>query len=526
MNRMNEEQELPQSWVWTTVNQLGKSVTGNTPSTSNPEFYGGDIPFFKPGDLGSGYSIAEAETYITEAGAQSARILPPYSTLVTCIGATIGKTGFSTVAGATNQQINALIPETAVVVPQFAYFGFISPILFHQILDNASSTTLPILNKSKFEALNFPLPPLPEQRRIVAKLEELFSKLDAGVAAVRRTQALLKRYRQSVLHAAVTGELTRAWRETHSPAPAETGAALLQRIRAERRAQWEAAQVAKRGGQLPLGEGWKSKYAEPEAVDTAGLPELPEGWAWVSPEQIASQDKYALAIGPFGSNLKVPDYRDEGVPLVFVREIKSGKFGGSKTKFVTSAKAEELRAHQVTSGDILITKMGEPPGDACLYPEGRPDAVITADCIKWTLSSNLMKNKEFFVYAINSHLVRVQVAFITQGVAQQKVSLGRFKTIAVPLPPLAEQTEIVAEVERRLTVLDALGQTLTDELKRAERLRQSILHQAFTGRLVPQDATDEPAAALLARLRETPASPAKAKAGRGRKAAGQIGLSF
>ena len=86
---------------------------------------------------------------------------------------------------------------------------------------------------------------------------------------------------------------------------------------------------------------------------------------------------------------------------------------------------------------------------------------------------------------------------------------------------MAEQAEIVAEVERHLTVLDALSKTLTDELKRAERLRQSILHRAFTGRLVPQDATDEPAAALLARLRETPAAPAKTKAGRGRKAVAQ-----
>lgn len=104
---------------------------------------------------------------------------------------------------------------------------------------------------------------------------------------------------------------------------------------------------------------------------------------------------------------------------------------------------------------------------------------------------------------------------------QAGIAGSDLKSVPVPLPPLAEQAEIVAEVERRLTVLDALSQTLTHELKRAERLRQSLLHRAFTGRLVPQDATDEPAAALLARLRETPAAPTKAKAGRGRKAATQ-----
>lgn len=107
------------------------------------------------------------------------------------------------------------------------------------------------------------------------------------------------------------------------------------------------------------------------------------------------------------------------------------------------------------------------------------------------------------------------------GTTVESIEVPLLQNYQIPLPPLAEQAEIVAEVERRLTVLDALSQTLADELRRAERLRQSILHRAFTGRLVPQDATDEPATALLARLRATPAAPAKAKTGRGRKAAAQ-----
>ena len=109
----------------------------------------------------------------------------------------------------------------------------------------------------------------------------------------------------------------------------------------------------------------------------------------------------------------------------------------------------------------------------------------------------------------------------TGNVGQGNVGMRALTEETIMLPPVEEQVEIVAEVERRLTVLDALSQTLTDELKRAERLRQSILHRAFTGRLVPQDVTDEPAATLLARLRETPAAPTKTKAGRGRKAVAQ-----
>ena len=517
---MEEQQELPQGWVWTTISQVGKAVTGNTPSTARPEFYGGHIPFFKPGDLDSGYAISEAETKLTEAGAASARILPSHSILVTCIGATIGKTGFSTVAGATNQQINALVPDAAVVVPQFAYFGIISPLLFRLIFDKASSTTLPILNKSKFEALAFPLPPLPEQRRIVAKLEELFSKLDAGVAAVRRTQALLKRYRQSVLHAAVTGELTRAWREAHH-APAETGAALLERIRAERWAQWETAQVAKRGGQLPLGDGWKSKYVEPEAPDTSELPELPEGWVWTNLEALSWDSGY-------GTSEKC-SYESTGLPILRIPNVVKGQLSFENIKRAgADAKINPLET--VAPGDLLIIRTN---GSKPLI--GR--AAVVFDF--------LSQPTHFASYLIRFRLVNEQMLLrwisatwnsfdnrkwieehAASSAGQHNISLSTLNNLPIPLPPLDEQAEIVTTVEARLSVLDNLEQTLTDELKRAERLRQSILHRAFTGRLVPQDATDEPAAALLAPLREAPAAPAKAKAGRGRKESSQIDFSF
>jgi len=102
---------LPESWAWASVEQLGDVVTGNTPSTREQENYDGSIPFFKPSDLNAGYWVRDSETTLTEAGAQKARLLPAKSVLVTCIGATIGKTGLSQVEGATNQQINGLVPS-------------------------------------------------------------------------------------------------------------------------------------------------------------------------------------------------------------------------------------------------------------------------------------------------------------------------------------------------------------------------------------------------------------------------------
>ena len=126
--------------------------------------------------------------------------------------------------------------------------------------------------------------------------------------------------------------------------------------------------------------------------------------------------------------------------------------------------------------------MGAPPGDACLYPEKAPQAVITADCIKLRVSP-ILHQKMFVVHAINSDVVKPQINLITKGVAQMKVSLGRFSSIAIPLPPLAEQKRIVEELERRLSVIDELESVVSSNLHRAARLRQSVLQKAFTGEL-------------------------------------------
>jgi type I restriction enzyme S subunit len=320
------------------------------------------------------------------------------------------------------------------------------------------------INQTQLGNFPIPLPPLPEQRRIVARIEELFSRLDAGVAALRHAKAQLQRYRQSVLAAAVTGQLTHAWREQHPDT--EHAKDLLKRILIQRREQWNG----------------RRKYNEPIGPVVAGLPEIPASWTWSSPSQLSAPEDYSLAIGPFGSNLKVSDYTDAGVPLVFVRHIRANDFELTP-KFVSEEKASELRAHSVDPGDLLVTKMGEPPGDAALYPENRPHAIITADCIKLRLTE-LIGSESFFVNAINSQLVAKQIAPITRGVAQKKISLDRFRDIALPLPPLAEQHQIVAEAEARTTAIDHLEAELDRQITRSNRLRQSTLHAAFCGKLL------------------------------------------
>ena len=334
--------------------------------------------------------------------------------------------------------------------------------------DNASGTTFKELPGKVLGDLLFPIPPLDTQRRIVARIDELFSELDDGEAALARARADLETYRKSLLKAAVTGELTADWRAANPPT--ETGEQLLQRILAERKARWQAD---------PKNKG--KRYPEPVLPDLEGLPSIPESWAWVSPDVLSDAGKGQLVIGPFGSNLKVTDYCADGVPLVFVRHIRSSDFSGLKPQFVSASKAQELKSHWCKPGDVLITKMGDPPGDAALYPEGLPTAVITADCIRWRTSEAV--RPDFAVTWINSHVGRTWIQRMTKGVAQQKISLEVFRGMPVAVPPLDEQDALLRELENMMPGASDLGSAVSGLALRSAASRQSILAAAFRGEL-------------------------------------------
>jgi type I restriction enzyme S subunit len=186
---------LPVDWEWTTVGEAGKTITGTTPPKSDVKNYGDFIPFIKPPELNDG-SLWKSEDNLSEEGAQLARVVPEKAVLVSCIG-NLGKTGIAKGPIAFNQQINAIVfPEN--VLPEFGFYYFQSTEFRKQLEDVASATTISIVNKSKFNSLSFPFAPLPEQERIVSRIEELFSDLDAGVAALEKVQVGLKRYRASV----------------------------------------------------------------------------------------------------------------------------------------------------------------------------------------------------------------------------------------------------------------------------------------------------------------------------------------
>lgn len=349
------------------------------------------------------------------------------------------------------------------------------------------STAIPGLSRDDYNALRIAFPPLAEQRRIVAAIEELFTRLDAGVAALRRAQAALKRYRAAVLKAAVEGRLTADWRAAHPDA--EPASALLRRILAERRTRWETEQRAK--GKDPA----NARYDERVAPDTAELPALPEGWVWATADMILANIQ---AGKNFQCEERPPEPHEIGVAKVSA--VTWGTYNEDESKTCTNAQYinEELL---IRPGDFLFSRANTIAlVGACVIAEKVTRRVMLSDKI---LRVRLLGNQNWFLWVLRSQHGRDEIESLATGnqESMRNISQDSIRRIHIPLPPLAEQEQIVAEVERRLSVVSELEATVATTLKRAERLRQAILERAFSGRLVAQESGDEPISELLARTR-------------------------
>ena len=198
--------EVPSSWVWTTLGDIAEIITGNTPSKDIKEYYSGNIPFFKPTDLEQGIHTKYSKDRLTPLGFEQSRKLPANSVLVTCIGATIGKTGLTTVEGTCNQQINAIVPTSAILA-KFLYYVCISDYMQHEIKANASATTLPILNKGNFSKIVITIPPLQEQSRIVKGIEHWLSLVDCIEGNKENLQRTIREAKSKILTLAIHGKL-------------------------------------------------------------------------------------------------------------------------------------------------------------------------------------------------------------------------------------------------------------------------------------------------------------------------------
>lgn len=328
---------------------------------------------------------------------------------------------------------------------------FFDPKLFYYFLQSIS---LPEKGYARhfqwLEKAFIPLPPLPEQHRIVSKIEELFTKLDAGVEALKKVKAQLKRYRQAVLKYAFEGKLTQEWREANKD-KLEPASVHLERIREERE------------------KNAKGKLREINPLDTFDLPKLPKEWAWCRFGDVIGN------ISLIGKKLKQSEYQEKGMLPV----IDQGQsfIGGYTDKDELKIKVEQPL---IIFGDH--TKV---------FKYVNVDFVAGADGIKVLKPEEFYNPKLFYYFA-------QAISLPEKGYARHFQWLEKS---LIPLPPIYEQLKIKDEIESRLSTSDEMEKVVEQTLKQSERLRQSILKTAFEGKLVTQDPTDEPAEKLLERIK-------------------------
>jgi type I restriction enzyme, S subunit len=364
-----------------------------------------------------------------------------------------------------------------------------------------------------FETLSeFPLslPPLNEQKRIVAKIEALQERSQRVKTELDAIKPLLDQFRQSVLAAAFRGDLTADWRENNPDV--EPADVLLEKIRVERRRRWEETELEKMKaqGKTPKDNKWKEKYKEPESIDNDNLPELPDGWSYSFIEILLSKKRIGLKTGPFGSLLKKHEYRTKGIPIVGIENIMTEGFIKNFKNYIDENKAKQLADYSVKVGDIIISRSGT-VGEICVVPLEIGEAIISTNLIRVSLDDKVTFPNFFCFLFRGSTFILTQISNLCAGSTRDFLNQKILNSLIFPIPPLAEQQEIVRRIESLFKLADTIANQKSQIQNRLETLNQSILAKAFRGELVPQDPNDEPASVLLDRIQQEKAKLEKPK---------------
>jgi len=363
-------------------------------------------------------------------------------------GATIGKLGVMTFEAATNQACANVIPNTRLVESKYLFYYLLSE--RRNFIELGQGGAQPNISQEIVRKHPFPLAPLAEQKRIVAKLEALLERVAGCQQRMTKIPQLLKRFRQAILAAACSGRLTADWRE------------------------------------------------ENPSLDAPKEDELPDGWQRKTVEELIP--KGGIFDGPFGSNLKSDDYTESGIRVIRIENIGQLRFLSEKETFISREKYETLKRHTVGEGDIIFASFIMDEVRACVLPKLTTKAVAKADCFCLRPNPELV-DRNYLVFQLISQKSYNTLFDEVHGATRPRINTTQLRKLEVRLCPLPEQQEIVRRVEGLFALADKLEARLATAQRQVDRLTPSILARAFAGRLVPQDPADEPAERLLARLK-------------------------
>ena len=426
---MSETVQIPKGWELKKISDCGQIITGSTPKTTNPEFYGNDFPFFGPADLGSKIEISESQKGLTQAGLDEARVIPENSILVQCIG-DIGKSSIIKKTGACNQQINVIIPNLDTVIPKFVYYWINSNFFREQMSQHATQTTLPILNKTKFSNLPFLVPSIPTQKQIVQKLDDILGQLE------EKKKEILSIIEQNT-----------------------------QRIDF-------------------FEKNWRSYLITSEIENHPKRQE----WKMVTLPDIVSPEKNAIKSGPFGSSLKKEFYVKTGYKIYGQEQVIRGdhEYGDY---FIDENRFQLLKSCEAKPFDLLISLVGT-IGKTLILPPNAKKGIINPRLIKITFNKQLA-DVEFFQLYLDSSNAKSHFKSESHGGTMNILNIGILKKLLIPLPPPQIQKQIVQNIksaeekfQSQKVQFENIKQNYENTINHINHIQSSILDAAFSGKLV------------------------------------------
>lgn len=439
---MSENIELPKGWKWFPVKEIALNIQYGYTESSTSDNVG--PKFLRITDIQNNQVHWDSVPYCPISDNVRQKYLLQDGDLVFArTGATVGKSFL----------IKGSIPDSVYasylirlrfpkgISDKYVWYYFQSPYYWNQIIDKQVGIGQPNVNGTTLGRMKIALCPLPEQHRIVAKIEELFSSLDKGIENLKTAQQQLKVYRQAVLKWAFEGKLTNK-----------------------------------------------------SVVDG----ELPEGWKWIRLE--AACDKIQDG-SHFSPKVQYDEPGKNRFPYITAKNIRNNYMDFTKLTYVDREFHESIYERcNPEYGDVLLTKDGVNTGEVTLNTLKEAFSLLSSVCVFKTKRNEL--DSGFLKYFLQSPLGSKAVVDSMTGTAIKRIILRKIKEAEIILPPLHEQYSIVSEIESRLSVCDRIEETINESLKQAEALRQSVLKKAFEGKLVPQDPNDEPASELLERIRK------------------------
>uniref|UniRef100_UPI0035C6C0EF restriction endonuclease subunit S n=1 Tax=Serratia quinivorans TaxID=137545 RepID=UPI0035C6C0EF len=452
-----DEVKLPEGWEYSQLLKLGTIVTGKTPSTKDVDNFGGNVPFIKPGDLDKGGFITKTSDTLTESGLLTVPKLPVNAIVVTCIG-NLGKVGITTKISATNQQINSFICNENLNF-KFLYYQICT--LKPWLENESSATTIAIVNKGKFSKAPISIPSLAEQKIIADKLDTLLAQVDSTKAQLEKIPQILKRFRQAVLVAAVSGNLT---------------------------------------------EEWRAQNPDQTCTKIVSLGDI-------------------IIDGPQNGIYKPSSLYGSGHKIVRIDSFYDGVLCDWNTFKRVQLESSDVKKWSLRNNDILINRVNsiEYLGK-CGLVENLPEVtVFESNIMRITLNPEKAVAK--FVTIFLSSIIGLSRLRENAKLAVNQASINQkdVKSCKIELPSISEQTEIVHRVEQLFSYADTIEKQVQNALERVNNLTHSILAKAFRGELTAQWRVENPdlisgensAQALLVQIQQQRSSIKTIKRGKG-----------